>query len=85
LCNLIAHFPRTQTNHLLPAFDIRYDLYGRGEPEVILFHTETQHGQERISLSEAERRGIVLPERAARARQSNEAIRKAMEKVARCG
>jgi hypothetical protein len=42
-----------------PNFNIRYDLDGRDEPEVVLFKPGTVTARERIPLSEAERRGIV--------------------------
>ncbi|MEE8199821.1 MAG: tetratricopeptide repeat protein [Candidatus Acidoferrales bacterium] len=46
------------------AFDIRYDLYGQGEPRVVLYKPGTMTPGETISLSEAERRGIVSKEQA---------------------
>jgi len=68
---------------MFPEFDIRYDLHGDGEPQVVLFHAGTLTEKARIPLSEAKRRGIVPPERAAQARQTNEEIREAMAKVSK--
>ena len=53
-----------------PNFNIRYDLDGRGEPEVVLFKPGTVTAGERIPLSEAERRGIVPKEQAEHAHAS---------------
>lgn len=68
---------------MFPTIDIRYDLYGDGEPQVVLFHPGTLTEKERISLSEAERRGVVSKGRAEHARAVNEQIRKTMAKVPR--
>ncbi len=51
-------------NVVMLAFDIRYDLYGQGEPRVVLYKPGTMTPGETISLSEAERRGIVSEEQA---------------------
>lgn len=65
-----------------PKFDIKYDLYGQGEPRLILFKPGTISPDETIPLSEAERRGVVSGEQAEHARQTNQRIREAMEKAA---
>lgn len=52
----------------MPKYDIRCDIYGRGEPEVVLFQLGTMTEAERIALSEAERRGIISKEQADHAR-----------------
>lgn len=63
------------------AFDIRYDLYGQGGPRVVLYKPGTMTPGETISLSEAERRGIVSKEQAEHAREVNQRIREATRKV----
>jgi len=68
---------------MLPEFDIRYDLHGDGEPQVVLFRAGTLTERERVPLSEAERRGLVSEEQAAHARVVNEQIRQAMTGVSR--
>lgn len=65
----------------MPTFDIRWDVYGRGEPEVVLFQPGTLTEGERISLAEAERRRIVSPEEAEHARSSNQRIREVASRV----
>jgi len=64
-----------------PKFDIRCDIYGRGEPEVVLFKPGTMTEAETIPLPEAERRGIVSTEQADHARAVNQRIRDAAKKV----
>lgn len=64
-------------------FDIRYDLYGQGEPQVVPFRPGTMTEAEKIPLPEAERRGIVSKEEAEHARSLNQRIREVTTKVLR--
>ena len=64
-----------------PKFDIRCDIYGCGEPEVVLFRPGTMTEAERIPLSEAERRGLISSEQAGHVRAVNQRIRQAAEKI----
>ncbi len=65
----------------MASFDIRHNLHGDGEPEVILYkevlrrQAETQVVGEALSLAEAERRGVISREQAEHARIMNQRIR----------
>ena len=62
-------------------FDIRYDVYGRGEPGVVLYKPDTMAPGETFTLSEAERRGIVSKEQADQARKLTQHIWEVTKKV----
>ncbi len=64
-------------------FDIRYDLHGQGEPRVVLYKPGTMTNGEIVSLAEAVRRGIVSKEQAEHAREVNQRIQEATERVSK--
>ena len=66
-----------------PKFDVKYDVYGRGEPRVVLYEAGTMTVGETMPLSEAERRAVVSKEQAQHARQINERIREAVERASK--
>lgn len=58
------------------SFEVCYDLSGTGEPMVLLFTSGSMSPKRIISLSEAERRGIVPKEKANQAKKEARRIRK---------
>lgn len=64
-----------------PKFDIKYDLYGRGEPQVVILKPGTTTTDEIVPLVEAESRGVVSREQAEHARDVNRRIYEVMKGV----